>query len=168
MPIGPSWPRTRLISVVFPAPEGPETMKRVPSGWKLLDILYLLADPLDLGFQFYNDGPERRGARLRAHGVDLAQHLLRQKVELLPRRLFLIDDFGDLLDVVRQPRDLLGDVAALDHHHHFLGDALLRHGDAGLLRDLAHAVAERGQELGADLVAQRGHARLQLADRLQA
>src|SRR6266508_2239343 len=137
MPIGSSWARTRLISVVFPAPEGPDTMKRVPSGWKLLDILHLFADPLDLGFQFYNDGSERRGARLRAHRVDLAQHLLRKEVELLPGRLFL-------LDVVRQPRDLLGDVAALDHHDHFLGDPLLRHRDAGLLRDLVHAVAERG------------------------
>src|ERR1051326_6123391 len=167
MPIGSSWPRTRLISVVFPAPEGPETMKRVPSGWKLLDILYLLADPLDLGFQFYNDGSQRRGARLRAHRVDLAQHLLREEVELLAGRLFLIDHLGDLLDVVRQPRDLLGDVAALDHHHHFLGDALLGNFDAGLLRDLVHAVAERGQELAADVVAQRRHLRLQLADRLQ-
>src|SRR4051794_33519085 len=109
MPIDPSWPRTWLISVVFPAPEGPETMKRVPSGWKLLDILHLFADPLDLGFQFYNDGPQRRGARLRAHRVDLAQHLLRQEIELLPGRLFLLDHPRDLLDVVRQPRDLLGD-----------------------------------------------------------
>src|SRR5256885_15433778 len=99
MPIGSSCSRTRLISVVFPAPEGPETMKRVPSGWKLLDILHLFADPLDLGFQFYNDGSQRRGARLRAHRVDLAQHLLRQEVELLPGRLFLIDRFADLLDV---------------------------------------------------------------------
>src|SRR3954447_5650396 len=155
MPIGSSCPRTWLISVVFPAPEGPETMKSVPSGWKLLDILYLLADPLDLGFQFYNDGPQRRRAGLRAHGVDLAQHLLRQEVELLPRRFLLLDGFGDLLDVVRQPCDLLGDVAALDHHHHFLGDAFLRHLDAGLLRDLVDAVAERVQELGADLLAQR-------------
>src|ERR1051325_11608460 len=106
MPIGTSCARTRLISVVFPAPEGPETMKRVPSGWKLLDILHLFADPLDFGFQFYNDGSEGRGARLRAHRVDLAQHLLRQEIELLPGLLLGLDGFGDLLDVVRQPRDL--------------------------------------------------------------
>src|SRR5438046_8780447 len=101
MPIGSSCWRTWLISVVFPAPEGPETMKRVPSGWKLLDILHLFADSLDLGFQFYNDGSQRRGARLRARRVDLAPHLLRQKVELLPGRLFPIDGLGDLLDVAR-------------------------------------------------------------------
>src|SRR5436190_14340794 len=103
MPIGSSCSRTLLISVVFPAPEGPETMKRVPSGWKLLDILYLLAYPLDLGFQFYNDGPQHRRARLGAHGVDLAQHLLRQEVELLPGRLLAADGLPHLIDMMREP-----------------------------------------------------------------
>src|SRR5438105_12661386 len=106
MPIGSSCPRTWLMSVVFPAPEGPETMKRVPSGWKLLDILHLFADPLDLGLQFYNDGSERRRAGLRAHRVDLAQHFLREKVELLARRLLLIDGLLDLLDMVRETGNL--------------------------------------------------------------
>src|SRR5581483_10459541 len=103
--MGSSCRRARLMSVVLPAPDGPDTMNRVPSGWKLLDILHLgcachpepgersvcngrceevdyraphphrflvtlamklldilhlLADPLDLGFQFYNEGPEHR------------------------------------------------------------------------------------------------------------
>src|SRR5918996_5442617 len=87
MPMGESWSRTSWISVVFPAPEGPDTMNNVPSGWKLLDILYLLAYALDFGLQFYNEGPQHRRARLRAHGVDLAQHLLREEVELLAGRL---------------------------------------------------------------------------------
>src|ERR1051325_2874076 len=87
MPMGASCSRTRLISVVFPAPEGPDTMNKVPSGWKLLDILHLLAYALDFGLQFYNEGPQHRGARLRAHGVDLPQHFLREKVELLAGRL---------------------------------------------------------------------------------
>src|SRR5688572_24109327 len=97
MPKGESWSRTRLISVVFPAPDGPDTMNKVPSGWKLLDILYLLAYPLDLGFQFYNDGPQRRGARLGAHGVHFAQHLLREEVELLAGRLLAPDSLLDLV-----------------------------------------------------------------------
>src|ERR1051325_1146855 len=167
MPIGTSCARTRLISVVFPAPEGPETMNSVPSGWKLLDILYLLADPLDLGFQFYNDGSERRGARLRAHRVDLAHHLLRQKIELLPRRFFLVQDAIDLLDVVGQARDLLGDVAALDHEHDLLRNPLFGHLHAGLLGDVTNAVAESVEQLGADLVAQFADAPLQFPDRLQ-
>src|ERR1051325_4549101 len=167
MPIGTSCARTRLISVVFPAPEGPETMNSVPSGWKLLDILYLLADPLDLGFQFYNDGSERRGARLRAHGVDLAHHLLRQEIELLPPRVLRRQPLFDLFDVVREPRDLLGDVAALDHEHDLLRDPIFRHLHARLLGDVVDAAAEGIEQLGADLLAQFADAPLQLADRLQ-
>src|SRR6185436_7620723 len=129
---GRSSSRTRLMRVVFPAPDGPETMNKVPSGWKLLDILYLFADALDLGFQFYNHGSNGRRARLRAHRVDLADHLLRQKIELLPRRFFAADRFLDLIEVMREPRELLGDIPFLDHDHHFLGDAVLRDVDAGL------------------------------------
>src|ERR1043165_1309814 len=99
------------MRVVFPAPDGPETMNNVPSGWKLLDILYLFADALELRFQFYDKGPDRRRARLRAHGVDLAQHLLRKKVELLARRLFSRDGLLRLLEMVAQPRQLLGNIA---------------------------------------------------------
>src|SRR5262245_9157693 len=131
MPIGESWSRTRLISVVFPAPEGPETMNKVPSGWKLLDILHLFAYPLDLGFQFYNEASQRRGARLGAHGVHFAQHLLREEVELLAGWLLLPDDLFDLIDVVRQSGQLLGDVALFDHQNDFLRDAVLVDVDAG-------------------------------------
>src|SRR5205085_6086810 len=102
MPMGASCARTRSISVVFPAPDGPETMNKVPSGWKLLDILHLLAYALDFGLQFYNEGSQRRGARLRPHRVHLAQHFLRQKVELLAGRLLLADGLIDLIDVMRQ------------------------------------------------------------------
>src|SRR5713226_5755722 len=115
MPIGSSCWRTRLIRVVFPAPDGPETMNNVPSEWKLLDILHLFAYALDLGFQFYNDRSEGRGARLRSHGVHFAQHLLREEVELLAGRLLPSDGLLDLVDVVRQPGQLLGDIALLHH-----------------------------------------------------
>src|SRR5436190_22401572 len=120
MPIGSSCSRTRLMSVVFPAPDGPETMNNVPSGWKLLDILDLLADPLDFGFQFYNEGSQRRGARLRAHRVHFAEHLLRQKIELLAGRFSAADSFLCLFDVMRKPREFLGDITLLDHDHYFL------------------------------------------------
>src|SRR3954451_17673453 len=113
MPIGSSCSRTRLMSVVFPAPDGPETINNVPSGWKLLDILDLLADPLDLGFQFYNEGAQRSRARLRAHRVHFAQHFLRQKIELLPRRFAAVDCFLRLFDVMCEPRQLFGHVALL-------------------------------------------------------
>ena len=50
------------MSVVLPAPDGPETMNSVPSEWKLLDILDLLADTLDLGLQFYDERSDDRRA----------------------------------------------------------------------------------------------------------
>src|SRR5205085_6303664 len=146
MPSGSSCSRTRLISVVFPAPDGPDTMNNVPSGWKLLDILHLLAYPLDLRFQFYNGGSERRGARLRAHRIDLAQHLLRKKIELLAGGLLSFDCFRRLLDVMREPRQLLGDVTLLDHHHDFLRDAVVIHVDSCLRGDLLHALLIRLQQ----------------------
>src|ERR1043166_10125186 len=99
-------------------------MNSVPSEWKLLDILDLLADALDLGFQFYDEGSDRRGARLRAHRVDLAQHLLREEVELLAGGFAAVDGLLHLIDVMREPRQLLGDVAALDHDDRFLCNAL--------------------------------------------
>src|SRR5713101_9573939 len=103
------------MRVVLPAPEGPETINKVPSAWKLLDILHLLADPFDLGFQFYNEGSQRRRARLRSHGVDLAQHFLRQKIELLAGRLAAFDSLLDFVGVMRHSRQLLADVPLFDH-----------------------------------------------------
>src|SRR5215210_6909085 len=118
MPRGWSWSRTFVMRVVFPAPDGPETMNNVPSEWKLLDILYLFANALELRFQFYDKRPDGRRARLRAHGVDLTQHLLREEVELLARRLPPADRLLGLIEVMPQPRQLLGDFPLLDHDHH--------------------------------------------------
>src|SRR5215213_4847910 len=113
MPRGWSWSRTLVMSVVFPAPDGPETMNSVPSEWKLLDILYLFADALELRFQFYDKRPDGRRARLRTHGVDLAEHLLGEEVELLARGLASLDRLSGLVEVMPEPGQLLGDVAFL-------------------------------------------------------
>src|SRR5579859_3887192 len=162
--MGSSCRRTRLISVVFPAPDGPETMNKVPSAWKLLDILDLLANPFDLGLQFYNEGAQRRGTRLRSHGVDLAQHLLREEVEFLAGGLIAADRLLHLLDMMREPRQFFGDVAFLDHHHDFLRDPFLGDLDPGARRNLLHALTKRIEELATNLVAMRGEALLQLAN----
>src|SRR5688572_9426961 len=140
MPIGFSCWRASLMRVVFPAPEGPDTMNKVPSEWKLLDILYLFANPLDLGFQFYNQGPHGRRARLRAHRVDLPDHLLGDEIELLSRGLAPADRLLDLVEMMREPRHLLGDVTFLDHDHDLLGDAVLGDVDSGRGGDLLHAL----------------------------
>src|SRR5450759_1368266 len=149
------------MSVVFPAPDGPDTMNKVPSEWKLLDILYLLADALDLGLQFYNEAPDRRGTRLRPHRVDLPQHFLRYEIELFPRGLAPVDGLLHLLDVVGQPRQLLGNIAALHHQHDLLRDPLLRHLHASLCGDVLYALLIGCQELAADLVAVSGEVLLE-------
>src|SRR3954453_12042444 len=140
------------MSGVFPPPDGPETINNVPSGWKLLDILDLLADPLDLGFQFYNEGAQRRGARLGAHRVHFAQHFLRQKIELLPRGFSAADRLLRLIYMVSEPRQLLGRVAFHDHVDTFLPDPILVDGDASDFSDLVHALLIRGEQFVADLV----------------
>src|SRR5712691_2199491 len=140
MPMGSSCLRTSLISVVLPAPEGPETMNRVPSEWKLLDILNLLADALDFGLQFYNEGSQHRRARLGTHRVDLAQHFLGEEVEFLPRRLASGDRFLDFIPVVCQPCELFGDIALLDHDHRLLGDAIFVDVNARGSGDFLHAL----------------------------
>src|SRR3954471_20103562 len=105
----PSCLLASLMSVVLPAPEGPEMMNSFPSDRKLLAILPLFANPLDLGFQVYNNGSDVRGARLRAHRVDLARHLLAHEIELLAGRLIARDRLLHLLDVMRQSGELFGD-----------------------------------------------------------
>src|SRR5581483_9942180 len=157
MPSRLSWRRTLLMRVVFPAPDGPETMNNVPSGWKLLDILDLLADSLDLGFQVYNKGSDVRRPRLQSHGVDLADHLLGEEVELLARRFLAVDRLLRLLDVVREARELLGDVALLDHQHDFLREAVFADGDiAGGRGNIGDARAIRREQLIAHELAPRG------------
>src|SRR5258708_2155474 len=166
--MGSSCWRTRLISVVFPAPDGPETMNNVPSGWKLLDILYLLADALYLGFQFDHKHSNVRGARLRAHGVDLTEHLLGEEVQLLAGRLLPCDGLLGLFDVMCQPCQFLGDVSLLDHDRHFLGDPILVDVGPGLRGNLLNPLTIRGQELAADRLAMGGQLVAETADRGQA
>src|SRR5260221_1284226 len=165
--MGSSCWRTRLISVVFPAADGPETINNVPSGWKLLDILYLLADALDLGLQFDHQHSNVRGTRLRAHGVDLAEHLLGEEVELLAGRLLPGDGLLGLFDVMGQPSQFLGDVSLLDHDRHFLGDPILVDVGPGLRGNLLNPLTIRGQELAADRLAMGGQLIAEMADRGQ-
>src|SRR5205085_8389432 len=120
MPIGCNSLRTALMSVVFPAPDGPEMMNKVPSEWKLLDILYLFPYAFDLSLQFYNEGSDRRRSRLGSDRIDLAKHLLRKEVEFFAGWLARGDRLLHLLDMMCEPRQLFGDVALLDHQDDFL------------------------------------------------
>src|SRR4029077_10267260 len=142
-------------------------MNSVPSGWKLLDILYLLAYPLDLSFQFYNEGAEGRRSRLRSHGVDFAKHLLRQEVELLARGLAGGDRLLRLLDVMRESRQLFGDIALLRHQHDFLRDPVLTNVNVHCCSDFLHTLPEVRDHLLSELVAMLGQTLLQITEARQ-
>src|SRR5438552_947343 len=78
---------SRSTSVVLPAPDGAETMKSSPRRPEpLLDILDLLAHLLELRLRGDHELGHAQTVGLRAHRVDLAVHLLQQKVELAPAR----------------------------------------------------------------------------------
>ena len=91
-----------------------------------------------------------------------------RKSSFLPAASAAAHGLLGLLDVMREPRQLFGDVALLDHDDDFLGDAVLIDVDAGHFGDLLHALLIRSQQLAADLVAMPGQPRLQFANRLQA
>ncbi len=105
---------------------------------------HLLANPLDLGLQFYNEASDVRRARLRSHCVDLAKHLLRHEIELLSCRLFALHGLLELFDVMAESRQLLGDIPFFHHDHDFLGDPILAHFDARLRCDLLDALLVSG------------------------
>src|SRR5688572_24262834 len=68
----------RVVSVVFPAPDGDETMS---GSGPSFDILHLFANALELGLGL-DDQMRNRGIRaLRTSGVELASDLLQQEIE---------------------------------------------------------------------------------------
>src|SRR5262247_2432903 len=82
---------SRSTSVVFPAPEGADTMNSRPRRpgpvEGLLDILDLLAHLLELRLRRDHELRHAEAVGFRPHRVHLAVHLLEQKIELAPARL---------------------------------------------------------------------------------
>src|SRR5438105_6471860 len=106
------------MRVVFPAPDGDETMKRSPRGIfsSLLHVLDLLLERFDLRLQV-EDVPERAGlANFLARGVRLAVELLREEVEAFPDGPAGVEQTADLDEVRLEPLDLLRDVGAVSEH----------------------------------------------------
>src|SRR4051812_6355962 len=101
---------SRSTRVVFPAPEGAETMKRQPGG--SLDILDLLAHLLQLRLRSDDQLRYAQAVGLRAHGVDLAIHLLQQEIELAATRLRTVGKRFPVRDVAAESGHLLADVRA--------------------------------------------------------
>jgi hypothetical protein len=104
--------------VLLPTPEGPTRTMRMPgcfavSARVLLDVLNLFLQPIDRALDL-DDVPRRsRVVGLARDRVGLAEHLLRDEVELAARVFALAARVLERLEVMRQPLDLLGDVGAL-------------------------------------------------------
>src|SRR5258708_33896424 len=86
-------PRSLSLSVVFPAPLGDD---RIRSRKSSLDILHLLAHPLDLRLHLDDGVRDRRVGALGADGVRLARHLLQEKIEAAADRFAAREEPGGL------------------------------------------------------------------------
>src|SRR5687768_3263468 len=109
-------------SVVLPVPEGADTMNSSPrtagacatrsgrGAAASLDILHLLAHAFELGFGFDDQLGDVQAIGFGANGVDLAVHLLEQKIELAPARFDRPRQRVPMLQVTAKAGDLLADV----------------------------------------------------------
>src|SRR3954447_19203346 len=111
---------TRLrVSVVLPAPEGEERMRRSPRRWwadasatALLHVLDLLAELLHGRLEIEADPRHGHVPGLGAERIGLPAELLRQEVEAPPNRPAGAQKVARRGDVGAQAVDLLADVGA--------------------------------------------------------
>src|SRR5262245_5916306 len=106
---------SRWRTVDFPAPEGAETTKTLVA--RSLNVLHLLAQPLDLGLQVHDLLHEPRVGRLAPDRVRLAHHLLAEEVQPLARGLPAPQERPRHVQVAAQALELLGHVVALHRAH---------------------------------------------------
>ncbi len=77
----------------------------------LLNILYLLPNLLDFGFEIEHESGNLPVVRLGTDRVRLAVHLLDEKVDLFPYRILLApEEIPKLRDVTIEPHQLLRDI----------------------------------------------------------
>src|SRR5262245_4820108 len=132
---------TREAITKFPCPMFRRT--------RLLNVLDLLAQPLELRLQLHHPVRDRRIAALRPDRVRFAHELLEQELELAPdrpARPARVDQLAKLIDVAAQPHDLLGHVHALGRERDLLVQARLVEQPRlrlELARALAQALAHR-------------------------
>src|SRR5258706_6751021 len=106
---------SRLIRVVLPTPEGPETMKRMPLRWEatgarhmeLFYVLRLFADFFHALLARDHELDDRQLRRFGAHGVELADNLLKEKLDPLAHRALLADQPVQLAHVGGEPHRFL-------------------------------------------------------------
>src|SRR5688572_25865833 len=108
---------SRSTSVVLPVPDGAETMNSSPLALSavegLFDILNLLAHPLELRLGVDDEFRHAQAVGLGADRINLAVHLLQQKVQLAPARLVPVDERCPVRQVRPEPGHLFADIGAL-------------------------------------------------------
>src|SRR5512141_444563 len=107
--------RTRRISVVLPAPEGDDTMKRSPRviGRLSFDVLDLFLESLELRLQVEDELRRSGLPDLRAGRVHLTVQLLREVVEAAADGAVGSEEAPRLGEVRLEAVDLLRDVCAV-------------------------------------------------------
>src|ERR1700745_3702335 len=113
--------RSVSTSVVFPAPEGAESTKRIPLRLnRLLKVLDLLADFFQLGFA--QDNPLRDGGVVRfcAERVQFAKNFLSDELERSPNWLVSPEMMCELSKVTFDPGQLFGNIGSISEESDFL------------------------------------------------
>src|SRR5262249_35836782 len=150
----------RSTSVVFPVPDGADTMnssprragpasRDAPAG-ALLNVLHLFAHLFELGLRRNDQLGDPQAVRLPAARIDLAVHLLQQEIELAAARLVAVAQDAPMRHVGPEPRDLFADIRSARRADDLLGDHRLIHRQ--LLADFPHALMEPGLECGPPLL----------------
>src|SRR5512134_63542 len=105
---------SRSTRVVLPVPEGAETINSRPPALSavegLFDILDLLAHSLELRLGVDDEFRDAEAIGLGADGVDLAVHLLQQKIQLAAARLVAIDQHGPVCQMCPEASHFFSDV----------------------------------------------------------
>src|SRR5215472_11117330 len=122
--------RSVSTSVVFPAPEGAESTKRIPLRVnRLLKVLNLLANFFQFGLA--SDDPLRDGGviRLRAQSVQFAKDLLGNKFEGPPDRFVPAEMMRELRQMTLDARQFFRNVGAIGKKRDFLYQPFVVRGD---------------------------------------
>src|SRR5687767_5924949 len=102
---------SRSTSVVLPVPDGADTMKSSPR--RLLDILNLLPHALEFRLRLDDQLRDVQSVGLGPDRVDLAVHLLQQKIELAAARFRARGQRRPVREVAAKPRHFFSDVRPL-------------------------------------------------------
>src|SRR2546423_6428207 len=118
--------RSASTSVVFPAPDGAESTKRIPLRVnRLLKVLDLFANFFELGFAEHDPLRNRGVVRFCAEGVQFAKNFLGNEFERAADRFVAAKMMRELGEMTFHSRELFRNVRAIGKERHFFHQALV-------------------------------------------